>query len=46
MMDGPYQIKFPALFRLRREHDLADHGPKFGSYRPEFYRGSDERMSP
>ena len=39
MMDGPYQIKFPDLLRLWTEHDLADHGPEFGSYRPEFYGG-------
>ncbi len=32
-------MKLPELFRLWTEHDLADHGPRFGSYRPEFYRG-------
>ena len=37
-MDGQYQMKFPDLFRSWKEHDLADHGPELGTYRPEFYR--------
>lgn len=27
------------MFRLWTEHDLAYHGPEFGSYRPAFYEG-------
>jgi len=38
MMDGSNRIEYPDLFRLWTEHDLADHGPEFGTYRPEFYR--------
>ncbi len=38
-MDRPYRTKFQNLFRLWMEHDLADHGPEFGSYRPAFYEG-------
>jgi hypothetical protein len=39
MMEGSYRIEFPGLFRLWKEHDLADHGPAIGTYRPEFYVG-------
>ncbi|HJQ28704.1 MAG TPA: hypothetical protein VJ827_05155 [Rubrobacter sp.] len=39
MMEGPYRIEFPDLFRLWKEHDLAEQGPAFGTYRPEFYVG-------
>ena len=38
-MDRPYSMKSPGLFRLWTEHDLAYHGPEFGSYRPAFYEG-------
>ncbi|QIN81703.1 hypothetical protein GBA63_02930 [Rubrobacter tropicus] len=38
-MDRPYRTKSRNLFRLWTEHDLADHGPEFGSYRPAFYEG-------
>jgi len=38
-MDRPYRTKFQNLFRLWTEHDLADHGPEFGNYRPAFYEG-------
>jgi hypothetical protein len=39
MMEGSYRIEFPGLFRIWKEHDLADHGPALGTYRPEFYVG-------
>ena len=39
MMDRPYRTKSRKLYRLWTGHDLADHGPEFGSYRPEFYEG-------
>lgn len=45
-MAGSYKIEFPDLFRLWREHDLADHGPEFGSYRPEYYRGLRRKDEP
>ena len=32
-------MRFPGLFGLWTSHDLADHGPGFGSYRPAFYDG-------
>jgi hypothetical protein len=38
-MDSSYRMESPDLFRLWTEHDLADHGPEFGTYRPEFYVG-------
>jgi hypothetical protein len=38
-MEGSYRMEFPDLFRLWKEHDLADHGPALGSYRPAFYKG-------
>ena len=39
MMDRPYRTKSRNLYRLWTGHDLADHGPELGSYRPEFYGG-------
>ena len=30
---------FPHLYQQWKDHDLADHGPQFGSYRPWFYEG-------
>ena len=38
-MDRPYRTKSRNLYRLWTGHDLADNGPEFGSYRPEFYEG-------
>ena len=38
-MDRPYRTKSRNLYRLWTGHDLADHGPELGSYRPEFYEG-------
>jgi hypothetical protein len=38
-MDRAYRTRSRKLFRLWTEHDLADHGPEFGSYRPAFYEG-------
>ena len=38
-MDRPYRVGSRNLYRLWTGHDLADHGPEFGSYRPEFYEG-------
>jgi hypothetical protein len=35
----PYRTKSRNLYRLWTGHDLAYHGPEFGSYRPEFYEG-------
>jgi len=34
-----YEPKFPGLLQLWKSHDLAFHGPEFGSYRPWFYEG-------
>lgn len=39
MRDDAHEMRFPDLFRLWTEHDLAYHGPEFGGYRPEFYEG-------
>ena len=39
MSERSSKMRFPGLFRLWTEHDLAYHGPEFGSYRPEFYEG-------
>ena len=39
MPNESYEMRFPGLFRLWTSHDLADHGPQFGSYRPAFYEG-------
>lgn len=38
-MGRPYRTRSRNLFRLWTEHDLADHGPEFGSCRPGFYEG-------
>jgi hypothetical protein len=35
-MDRPYRTKSRNLFRLWTGHDLADHGPALGGYRPAF----------
>ena len=40
-MDRPYRTKSRDLYRLWMGHDLAYHGPEFGSYRPEFCEASD-----
>lgn len=39
MAAGPDKMKFPGLFRSWTSHDLADHGPGLGSFRPGFYEG-------
>lgn len=45
-MDRPYRAKSRNLFRLWTGHDLADHGPEFGSYRPAFYEGLGREHEP
>jgi hypothetical protein len=42
-MDGEYEIRFPELLVLWQNHDLVDHGPELGDYRPEFYKGLQRR---
>ncbi len=37
MAGGSYRMRFPGLYGQWTGHDLAYHGPEFGSYRPEFY---------
>ena len=39
MAHGSYRMKFPGLYRQWTGHDLADHGPELGSFRPGFYEG-------
>ena len=46
MVDGSYRMKFPGLYRQWIEHDLADHGPELGSFRPAFYEGLRRRDEP
>jgi hypothetical protein len=45
-MDRPYLTKSRNLYRLWTGHDLAYHGPEFGSYRPEFYEGLRQEDEP
>jgi hypothetical protein len=40
-MDRLYRTKSRDLYRLWMGHDPAYHGPKFGSYRPEFCEAPD-----
>lgn len=45
-MDRPYRTKSRNLYRLWTAHDLADHGPAFGSYRLAFYEGLGRENEP
>ena len=46
MVDGSYRMKFPGLYGQWIRHDLADHGPELGSFRPAFYEGLRRRDEP
>ena len=39
MTGGSYEARFPGLYGRWTGHDLADHGPGLGSFRPWFYEG-------
>src|ERR687892_3100 len=46
MAGGSYKVRFPGLYGQWIGHDLADHGPEFGSYRPAFYEGLKREHEP
>lgn len=39
MAVGAYRMRFPGLYEQWTGHDLADHGPDLGRFRPRFYEG-------
>lgn len=46
MVGGSYRMRFSGLYRQWTGHDLAYHGPEFGTYRPEFYKGLRQEDEP
>ena len=46
MANGEYTMRFPDLFERWKGHDLGDHGPHIGSFRPGFYEGLGRQDEP
>ena len=46
MPNESYKIRFPGLYGRWTGHDLADHGPELGSFRPGFYEALRRKDEP